>query len=406
MKFLLVAFAFGVCFSATLNPKLRNLPDNTWMILDSAGIQLSGHFAYSGGAYDRTNHKFLVFGGGHWDGWQNNVLCFDIAADTWNSMYTPDPSSDYTCSNVNTAIPGMLLNRGRPASRHTYDMIEFMDHIGKMVMWSGPTYSSLWSCPGNTMPADTWLYDWATNTWEYKNASRTAQPSGEAMCGVYNPVNHLYYAFNNTDFYTYNAATDAWTKLPTSTGTKPGGYDHSMVGNRAGTKYYLFDGQMRVYTVQTNSWSGTSGAPSATNDNPSYDENWNDVLCLGSSATKIHVFHTATLTWEVLTPSGPVPAMDDICYGRFFYDPVDSVHLYMAQVNYRARTYAYRYKRGAPSAAETGKDRPPRAALSGKSLRGPDAIYDMSGRRIGAPSKSGIYLYRVQGRIEKRAVLR
>jgi hypothetical protein len=287
-------------------------------------------------------------------------------------------------------------------------MIEFMDHIGKFIMWSGPTYSNIWSCPGNTMPADTWLYDWAANAWEYKNVSRMTQPSGEAMCGVYNPVSRLYYAFNNADFYTYNAGTDAWTKLPASTGTKPAGYDHSIVGNRSGQKYYLCDGALKIYTVSTNAWSTAPNAPAGLDDNPSYDEAWDAVLCMSTDATRMHVYRASSAAWESLSPAGPTPpgGGDIRCYGRFFYDPVDSLHLYMQQVNYRAQTWAYRYKRGGTASVETGKDRLPHAVVPDKGVRGPDAIYDLSGRRIGAPSKSGIYLYRMQGRIVKRAILR
>ncbi len=131
------------------------------MVLDSAGIQFDGQAAYSGGTYDRTNHQFLIFGGGHWDGWKNDVLALDIATAKWKSMYTPDP-----------------------ASRHTWDMIDFIDHLGKMIIWSGATYSGIWSCPDNTLPADTWLYDPRSNKWEYKNTARTPQPSDDGGSGA------------------------------------------------------------------------------------------------------------------------------------------------------------------------------------------------------------------------------
>jgi len=39
--------------------------------------------AWSGGAYDSSHDRLVVFGGGHSDSWFNNVFTFDLASMTW-----------------------------------------------------------------------------------------------------------------------------------------------------------------------------------------------------------------------------------------------------------------------------------------------------------------------------------
>jgi hypothetical protein len=226
-----------------------------------------------------------------------------------------------------------------PASRHTYDQIEFMDHIGKLIMWAGPTYSGIWSCPGNTIPADTWLYDYATNTWEYKNTSRQSQPADEAACGAYDPVGKIYYALHNGATWIYVAEADKWTKL-NPTGSAPNGYDRSIITDRKRQKLWIWP---HSYDIKTNTWTSHSGGPGGL-DECSYDE-VNDVLIfLGSSG--LHIYDIADDRWETKSQSN-YPGKTR-AYQRFFYDPVDNVHLYVIRANYRPQTWAYRYKGGVP----------------------------------------------------------
>lgn len=353
-----------ISVAGAANPKLADLPDNTWMVLDSTGMQVDGRFAYSGGAYDRANNRFFCFGGGHLDGYKNDVWYFDIATDAWNQQYQSDPASAYTCANVDTLTPGMLKSSGLPASRHTYDMIEYMDHINKVIMWSGPTYSGIWSCGGNTLPRDTWLWDFGSGQWQYANVARGVQPSGEAKCGAYNPLDSLYYAYNNDNFYSYNAAADLWSLVTVNGSYKPTGYDHSMVVDRKNGFFYLNAASISRFNPRTRTWAALTPMPANTDDNPSFDEVWDDILFFNNNQSKVAVFHTADSSWDVVTPQGTVSVGSDRAYGRFFYDPVDSVHLYVTQVNYMARVYAYRYRRNAPVADVTLPSVPSNAVAS------------------------------------------
>jgi hypothetical protein len=406
--FVLLTVIFFTVFPTSAfdrNPKLVDLPENTWTILDSAGsIGMGGsnYFAYSGGAYDRTNHQFLVIGGGHWDGWKNDVIAFNIATCTWKSMYTPDPSSSYNCSNVNSTTPGMLLNTQMPASRHTWDMIDFIDHLGKMLIWSGATYSGIWSCPGNTLPADTWLYDYQTNQWEYKNVSRNPQPYDEGGAGAYDPIGKMYYCLSRRPstlrLWRYNPYTDQWAALNTN-GTVP--WDGMMIADRTRQVLYCYPD---YYDIKTNQWSTMTNTPSGLGGGSygyvsSYDE-VNDALVHVSNG-KVFVYHIAQNRWETLSPSG-TPSIDGSgTYGRFFYDPVDNVHLFIKTVDYYPRTWAYRYKGGAPTASETSHVKPHQPVMN---------VYPNPARagskiavscQLSAVSKVNLKVFNVNGKLVK-----
>lgn len=321
------------------NPDLDGLGANEWLLLSEGGITFEGHAAYSGGTYDSRHHQFLVFGGGHWDGWRNDVLAFDIANGTWSTLTEPDPAADYSCSNVDDATPGMLLSAMRPASRHTYDQIDFIDHAGQMLIWSGPTYSSIWECDGQTLPADTWLFDPARATWEYRNVSASPQPSGESHCGGYDPVGETYYAMRAGELWAYDVDSDVWTLLAPD--GAPTGATNSRVITVDTQRQQLW---MRpdVYDIATNTWSASSaaGAPPATLSE-AYDS-LNDRL-LVRNGTQIFAYDPQAQSWETRDPINPVESAGGSGagpYGRFFFDPVDGVVIY---IDIDANVWAYRY---------------------------------------------------------------
>jgi len=321
------------------NPELDTLGPNEWRLLSEGGIEFDGHAAYSGGAYDSVNHQFLVFGGGHWDGWRNDVLAFDIATASWSALDVPDPAEDYSCGNVDEASPGMLLSSMRPASRHTYDQVEFIDHLGRMLVWSGPTYSAIWECPGQTLPADTWLFDPADASWTYGNVAGGPQPSGEAHSGGYDPVGETYYAMRSGELWAFDTADDTWTLVEPNGAPTSSSYTRVVTVDTSRRQLWM---RPDVYDIASNTWSASAavGAP-PTGLSEAYDAG-NDRIIVHSGA-QVFAYDPTADTWEVRDPTNPIDAPSgsgDGAYGRFFYDPVDGVVLY---IDVSAHVWAYRY---------------------------------------------------------------
>lgn len=86
------------------------------------------------------------------------------------------------------------------------------------------------------------------------------------------------------------------------------------------------------YDIKANQWSTLKNTPSGLSDEysgfaSSYDE-VNDALVHVSDG-KVFVYHIDRDEWETLSPSG-TPSIDGSgTFGRFFYDPVDNVHLFI-----------------------------------------------------------------------------
>ncbi len=324
------------------NPDLVDLAPNTWRLLASGGVEFDGHTAYSGGAYDPVHHQFLVFGGGHWDGWRNDVLAFDIATATWSALTEPDPVDDYACANVDEAQPGMLLSAMRPASRHTYDQIEFIDHLGQMLVWSGPTYSAIWECAGQTLPADTWLFDPGRASWSYRNVAAGPQPSGEAHSGGYDPVGGRYYAIRQGELWAYDVERDAWSLLMPEGAPTSSSYTRVVTVDRTRQQLWM---RPDVYDIASNAWSmsAATGAPPATLSE-AYDD-VNDVL-LVHSGLQMFAYHPDDDAWEVRDPIDAIAEPADSGagpYGRFFFDPIDGVVLWIRVQDYVVEVWAYRW---------------------------------------------------------------
>jgi len=108
--------------------KLRTLP----IFQGGAGSVGLGFYAYSGGAKSEDDDLYAA-GGGHNDGWGNDIYRLRLWADTpaWERIAdrTPFDRIGWGPSEVGRSH---YLD-GRPASRHTYWHIQYIDQIGRLM---------------------------------------------------------------------------------------------------------------------------------------------------------------------------------------------------------------------------------------------------------------------------------
>lgn len=94
----------------------------------SPGGAISKIMAWSGGALDTRRQLLLVWGGGHNDYAGNEVYAFDIGRQEWSRLTDPSPPDlDRT----------EAFADGRPRSRHTYDYLEYVPTIDRLVSFGG-----------------------------------------------------------------------------------------------------------------------------------------------------------------------------------------------------------------------------------------------------------------------------
>lgn len=124
---------------------------------------------WSGGAYDTTRDRLMVWGGGHGGYAGNEVYAFDVNSLHWQRLSEPSPigAGDPAPPNTNSHYAD-----GRPAARHTYDYLEYVPSVDRFFTFgAGGTYggagvfgytvdafdpaSHVWSPRAPILPADT-----------------------------------------------------------------------------------------------------------------------------------------------------------------------------------------------------------------------------------------------------------
>lgn len=202
------------------NPKLINLPANTWYrvpnsrLIDVAPAEKSLWdrgihcvqgpaaviWSWSGGAYDPARHTMLVWGGGHADYCGNELYAFDVDRLTW-ARYT-EPSMP--------PFDRDPLDDGAPVSRHTYDGMQFLTHAKRL--WA---YGGARSRDGRGTDL-TWVFDMATRKWTNRMPAGKFKPGAGHLYNLssaYDPVSHKVFMRDPHHLYAYDYDANLWTRL-------------------------------------------------------------------------------------------------------------------------------------------------------------------------------------------------
>jgi hypothetical protein len=179
--------AFGDFCKARENKALRGVGGCTSVIN-----------AWSGGVFDERLRRLLVIGGGHMDYWGNEVYGFDLATGAWTIVKT--------ASGLGTASgPTEPMPDGSPVSRHTYDGLAYMRHLGQVLVFGGST------APQGNSGGRAWWFDPANVTWRAKG---NVPPTGVGhfyMASAYDPLTRKVYVRNERVFISYDPEVDRWS---------------------------------------------------------------------------------------------------------------------------------------------------------------------------------------------------
>jgi hypothetical protein len=126
--------------------------------------------AWSGGAFDPDARQLLVWGGGHEDYAGNEVYAFDLKTFQWKRL-TEAAKPDRKRSEV--------YADGSPRSRHTYNYIEFVPSLHRMLSFGG---ASLYPRGGATTHA---IAEFDPETGSWITGRRRDVPRGGSMIGAH-----------------------------------------------------------------------------------------------------------------------------------------------------------------------------------------------------------------------------
>lgn len=245
MAHLVVPWGASIAAGSTaFERSLIDLPPDSW--LEAPGTQLADACApqtfgvhgtmgcagiteaWGGGAYARALRKMFVWGGGHTDYWGNEVYAFDLRQGQWQRLTDPTPGSTVSASGKDP------LPDGHPNSRHTYDGLQFIEHLGKLFAQGGSI------SPGGGGTSVTWLFDPASRTWQ--NGGSEQRPGGYGLASAYDPVTRAVFVRTTKSLWRYQPADQTWAQLA-GFGVAPLWPRYEVSGNKRGAidpKRHLF----------------------------------------------------------------------------------------------------------------------------------------------------------------------
>lgn len=337
------------------NPVLAGLPDGEWSALpDSAmtaagsmaieccdfsiGCELPGIFSFSGATLDTDRRRVVVWGGGHNDYFGNQLVAFDIATLQWQ-LVTP-PTSVCLFSDP----PDYRFTNGLPVSRHTYDHIDYIDHLGVFFSYSGATADSP-PFNGGTSYGDLWTFDFDTGSWN----DRTALQSGDidfwlpqpGASGEYDPLTQLWFQISEQGVWSLDLSTHVWTKI--NEDGHPGIERVSVLDpvRRLIWSYggdYGGDDNLSAYDIDGNNMQVVSAEnlPGiASGAGLAYDAANDQLVLFGgyeSGAQSVFNYDIESGGWTEF-PYVSGPGTSERTYGRFLYDEVNNVFFLIDSVD-------------------------------------------------------------------------
>lgn len=335
------------------NPDLLALPDGQWTELpDSAmagagpmripccdfeiGCELPGILSFSGATHDPLGQRIVLWGGGHNDYFGNQLLLFDFATLRWQLETSP------TSVCLFSDPPDYRFTDGTPVARHTYDHIDFIDHLGVFFAFSG---ASADSPPFNngTSHGDLWTYDFTRRAWTDRTALQNGDLDyslpGPGASGEYDPVSQRWYQISQHGIWSLDLANHRWTRV--SDDGHPG-IERVSVLDPVRRLIWTYGGDyggednLSAYDIDANDFQivSTDNLPGvASGAGLAYDEATDQLVLFGGQAsTSVFNYDIGQGFWTEF-PATDGPSANDRTYGRFLYDPTHNVFFLIASVD-------------------------------------------------------------------------
>ena len=273
---------------------------------------------WSGGIADTARDRLIVWGGGHNGYYGNELYALDLAALQFLRLTDPSPpaSSDSTCPEE--------LSDGTPNSRHTYNGLAEIPHLGRMWAFGG----SMACGPGN-FGDDTWLLDLASLAWTRADPASGPNPAPRpGVAADYDPNTQKLFLHDTGTLFRYDPDTLVYEMLGEET------IDYHLTGVIDPTRelFILFGGnQVRAWDISATSnfqmqvWDDMVTGCDAIRDTVypglAYDSVQDRIVGWAGGDTA-YVFDVDARSCTAVThPGGPGPQPEAGTHGRFRYFP-------------------------------------------------------------------------------------
>jgi len=302
--------------------------------------------AWSGAAYDTSRERLMVWGGGHADYGGNELYVFDINTLQWARIWGPSagiPEGVGTCSET--------YPDGNPASRHTYDGLEYLPLQDRFWANGGALY-----CGSGGSSLATWTFDISTLKWERKMGLSNA--IGSTPVSAYDPVTGHIFFQGYVNFLEYDPASDTWTKRGSYDKGISGGHTAAIDPKRrkfimiGGGEVVIYDiGKTGTLPMQKISTTGSNEIVSnAKYSGIDYDP-VSDRIIVWNGGTSVYSLNMDTYVWTLLPPAPtnvviPTSPPTQGTFGRFRYIPSKNAFILVNSID--DNVYFYKLSAGAP----------------------------------------------------------
>ncbi|MDA8017672.1 MAG: hypothetical protein MPN21_09515 [Thermoanaerobaculia bacterium] len=299
-------------------------------------IASGGIIAYSGAALDSERRRIVLWGGGHNDFFGNQLLLFDLLQLQWQVEQPPTSILQYELDEQGEAVSAYKFMNGLPVSRHTYDHIGIIDHLGGVLFsFSGACADAPLYNAGSSF-GDVWTYDFVAGAWTdhtpFVTGGQDFYLTEPGASGEYDPVTERWYHLTAEGIWSYDFESRNWARI-TESGHP--GIERSSVLDTARRKIWSYGGDyggdatLSAFDIDDGvfeivSFDNPPGVRSAAG--LTYDP-ISDRLVLfgGSSDSSIWTYDPESMTWAEHTEAGGPPG--SAVYSRFLYDPIHDLFL-------------------------------------------------------------------------------
>jgi hypothetical protein len=274
---------------------------------------------WSGGIADLAHDRLIVWGGGHNGYYGNELYAFDLASLEFQRLTDPSPPAP-----GGNECPEELSDH-TPNSRHTYNGLAEIPHLGRMWAFGG----SLACGPGN-FGNDTWILDLDNFAWTRgEPASGPIPDASPGVAAEYDSNTRKVFLHDTVAFLRFDPETSTYETL-----SEQSGVDYHLTGviDPKRRLFILFGGgQVRAFdigaasTFEMQIWDDQVTGCSALRDTVypglAYDPVQDRIVGWAGGNTAYTFDVDAKSCTAVTHPGGPGPQPEAGTHGRFRYFP-------------------------------------------------------------------------------------
>lgn len=303
--------------------------------------------AWSGGAFDTTRNRLIIWGGGHGDYAGNEIYAFDVASLTWVRL--TNPSTD-----VGGDVNSGYYPDGNPRAFHTYEYIEYVPSIDRFCSFGNSA-----GYPGVNSTSNIDCFNFETLQWEPRRGNLPSGAWGTpATAAAYDPTTgHVFVLgmLGSSILAEFNPTTNAssvrsspdYTSYYVTADIDPTRRKFVAVGSGQQFSWNITgSGQVSRTALSTTGATEIAGkqAPGLVYDPIS------DRMVAWSGGADVYTLNLDTLTWTRHAPAAtntvvPSAAAGNGTYGRFRYMPAYNAFIVVNSVS--DDVYIYKLTAGA-----------------------------------------------------------